>query len=344
MCSSAVEQASYTRPAPGSNPGTPIQVFTPSPNDQDMVNAITLYGSLILTVVGFIVPILTILISLFPEGVKSLSSKYENERKQSEENILNEIEKKETKKGLDYKALQKTLKTLKKNRREAELKLTYLKPIQFLLKTSFPFIISFIGVLIALLSISLIYTVLALIFSFLSFIGGVMALFISVSLLFEVAEIVNQKKNTNEEKIIELLSTLVAQSDHNLYLKEHKVKVKFNGEYLKKDAEVTFSTDKIHKVPISIENSSEMMAKTVEVGFIFPKDFVIEKTSNLSIYTDTSSQIVRFKREIIQAHENNQQGELQITFLKIGESNVDIFIKGENIKYQRFSFKLRIIK
>ena len=54
-----------------------------------MTNILQLYGTFVLTVLSFIVPILTILISLFPEGVKSLTDKYENERKQSEENTKN---------------------------------------------------------------------------------------------------------------------------------------------------------------------------------------------------------------------------------------------------------------
>lgn len=97
-----------------------------------MTNAIELYGTLILTLVGFIVPILTILLSLFPQGTKSLALKYENERKQSEENISNETKKRETEKGLDYAALESTLKSLEKKRLEAKTKLEYLQPNKFL--------------------------------------------------------------------------------------------------------------------------------------------------------------------------------------------------------------------
>ena len=86
------------------------------------------------------------------------------------------------------------------------------------------------------------------------------------------------------------------------------------------------------------------MAKNLEVGFVFPKDVLIEKTSNLSVYTDESSQIVRFTNEMIQSHENNLQGKMQVTFLKSGKINIQIFIKGENVKYQRFSFILNIVK
>ncbi|MBI2640321.1 MAG: hypothetical protein HYW91_00330 [Candidatus Sungbacteria bacterium] len=309
-----------------------------------MIEAIQLFGTLILTVVGFVIPILTILVSIFPEGVKSLASKYENERKQSDENIANEAIKKKTVTGLDYGALEKTLQTLKGKKREAELKLRYLEPVQFLLRTAVPFIVAFIGVLVTLVVKDLLATTIALGASIVSFAAGVTALFTSISVLFEVAEIVNQKKTSNEEKIIGFLSILAKKPGEDPYLKEGEVKVEFNSRSLKKDEKFDFSVDKKYQIPIYIHNSSDRMAKTVEVGFVLPKDVVIEKTSNLEITTTEEEQIVRFKEGEIQAHNNNAQGNLEITFLKAKSIDVDVFIKGENVRYQRFPFKLNIVK
>ena len=146
-----------------------------------MVNAIELFGQLVLTILGFVVPILTLLISLLPEGTKFLISKYENERKQSEENIENETKKRATEKGLDYNALEKTLKTLKKKKSEAEAKLKYLNPTELLWRSSIPFIVAFVGVVVALLSTSLIEIAIALFGSFVASIAGLMTLFLSIS-------------------------------------------------------------------------------------------------------------------------------------------------------------------
>ena len=63
-----------------------------------MDNALQLFGSFILTLLGFILPIITILLSLLPDGVKALATKYENEKKQSEDNIIEELKKKEKEK------------------------------------------------------------------------------------------------------------------------------------------------------------------------------------------------------------------------------------------------------
>ncbi len=309
-----------------------------------MINAIQLYGAFILTVLGFIVPILTILVSLFPEGVKSLAEKYENERKQSEENIRNETTKRDKIKDLDYSALEKTLKTLKKKKKDAESKLGYLKPIQFLLKISLPFLISFIAVLISLADINFSIKIILLISSGISLVAGFLALFTSVSVVFEVAEIMNQRKTSNEEKVIALLSTLVEKSGENPYLKEDEVEVKFHNKYLKENLKYDFSVDKKYDIPVSIHNKSDKMAKTVEVGFVFPKNVVIEKTNNLVITTTEEAQIVRFKEDGIQAHNDNLQGDIKLTFLESGKAEIDLFIKGENVKYRRFSFEVNIVK
>lgn len=308
-----------------------------------MTEAIQLYGTLILTAVAFLVPILTVLVSIFPEGVRSLQEKYENEKKQSDENIANEAKKKATETGLDYEALEKTLKTLENKKREAELKLGYLKPTQFLSRTSSPFVVAFVGVLVSLNINNLALVVLVLIFSIVSFVAGVMALFTSISVLFEVAGIVSQKKTVNDEKILSFLSTLAEKTGENPYLGEDEIKVKFLGKNLEENKNFDFSVDKKHKVPVYIHNSSDRMAKTVEVGFIFPKEVVIEKASNLAITTTEKDQIVRFKESEIQAHNNNSKGDIELTFLKAGKIKVPIFIKGENVRYQRFSFDLNII-
>lgn len=310
-----------------------------------MNNIIELYGTLILTLLSFIVPILTILISLFPQGIKSLALKYENERKQSEENISNETNKIKKEEGLDYKALTKTLKTLQNKKTEAELKLQYLKPKKLMLKTAVPLLVALIGVGVALFPGSLSVILLVLFFSLLAFISGLMAIFVSITVLFEVGEIVNNAKNSNDEKLIELLSILVEKSGvENLYLKENDIRIHFDNKILKDGESIDRSINTKHSLLIAIENISEKMAKNFELGFIFPKDVLIEKTSNLSIYTDTIGQIVRFNKDMIQSHEKNLQGNLVITFLKSEKIKVNVFIKGENVKYQKFSFGINIVK
>lgn len=309
-----------------------------------MTNAIQLLGTFILTLVGFVVPILTILVSIFPEGVKALAQKYENEKKQTDDNIRSETTKKETAKEINYLALEKTLKTLKKKKREAEFKLGYLKPYRFLVRTSTPFIVALVGILVSLFENSTVSIIFIIIFSFCSIIAGVISLFASISVIFEVAEIVNEKKNNNEEKLISLLSTLVEKAGEDPYLKADQIEVFFHKKPLKKDIRFDFSVDKKYDVDISIHNKSDKMAKNVETGFCFPKNIVIEKAANFEITTTEDEQIVRFKEDGIQAHNDNRQGKIALTFLEAKPIKIDVFVKGENVKYYRFPIHFNIIK
>lgn len=309
-----------------------------------MTNAMQLYGSLILTILGFILPVLTILLSLFPEGTKVLYAKLESERKQSEDNILTETHKWQTESGLDYVALGATLKTLKKKKRRAERKLDYLKPARLIVKTAIPFSVCLAMVFLALQSVPLWIRLSALVLSVLFFAIGAKALLDSVTVLVEVSEIVNEAKRRTEDKVIELLSTLVEQSGtETLFIKEEKLFVFFNQKRLSKDGVFDFAANRKHDIAISINNNADVMAKTVEFGMIVPKGFLIESTPNLRIYAEEETQIVRFQAAIIHAHENHLKGKMGITFLTAGSFEVKAFLKGENVKYQKFPFTIRVV-
>ncbi len=75
------------------------------------------------------------------------------------------------------------------------------------------------------------------------------------------------------------------------------------------------------------------MAKRVEVGFIFPQEFIIEKSDGYKIYRDEERQIVRFNVEEVHGNEHFHFGsELTITPLQKGDWKVKTFIKAENIE------------
>jgi hypothetical protein len=305
--------------------------------------SIELYGLLILTVLGFILPILTILLTLFPDGAKSLRTRYENEKKLNEDNLVNEVQKQGSDAKLDYKAIEKTIKELKKNKKRAENKLSYLVPTKLFVLNAVPFVASLLAVIVS-FEVRSSLSEIPLIASIVFFACGAFVLWTSISILGEVAETVNQSKRTTEEKIIDLLTRLVEKSGvDNLYLKEGQVVFSFNSRILKDETSFEFSVNKEYKLPVSITNKSDKMAKNIEVGLILPKKMLVDQTPNLKLFVDEETQIVRFNREILQAHENNLCGDMSITFLEAGEYGVAIFIKGENVKYHRFHIKLKII-
>ena len=111
-----------------------------------------LFGFLLLTMMGLLLPLLTVLFSLLPKGMEMLATKYEGERSQSEQNIAEEIKKRDSASELDYKALTRTLRTLERLKKEAKTKLSFLSPQKIVTRTYVPLTISFVAILIALLN------------------------------------------------------------------------------------------------------------------------------------------------------------------------------------------------
>ncbi len=303
-----------------------------------------LFGSLILTLLGFILPILTILLSIFSDGTRFLTTKYENEKKQTDENIHNELKKKEAGE-LDYNALKRTLDILQKKKYRATVRLEYLDPIKVAYRISLPLIVSFFGILVVTQVRDSFILILAGICSLIAFACSIYAIWISLSVLTEVSDVVNESKKNTDNKIVELLSILVEKSGvDTLFLNSEKVQAKFYGKFVKQNEVYEFSVNKKYEIPVSIVNSDDRMAKDVEVGYIFPEDFLVERSPNISIAPNENKQVIRLNQGTVHAHENHLKGTIAITFLKAGEYMIDHFIKGENVKYQRLEFKIKVIE
>ena len=129
-------------------------------------------------------------------------------------------------------------------------------------------------------------------------------------------------------------------------MKPQNIEVRFNKEILEGEKIFAFSANKKYEIPILFVNRDELMAKQVELGFVFPTDFLIEKTPNVSSIfrdKDVPEQVVRFLSHFIQANTTQVYGDMSITFLKIGEFKVRAFVKGENIRNKGIRFSIKVI-
>ncbi len=307
-------------------------------------SAIEFFGFLILTLLGFTLPLLAILLSLFPDGIKLLKIKYENQKKQSEENIKKELLKKESEQDLDYKAVKKNLKALEIQKKRAAKKLDYLNPKKQILFIACLLLISAASLACLIANFHLAWNIIFIFICFLAFLYSLYIFWSVLCVIVETTEAVSDSKKNTENKIIELLSTLAESSgDKALFLNSLEISVNFYNKKLTENKKFTFSTNRKYDIPVSIENGNDRMAKNIEVGFEFPPHFLIEKSSNISIYTGTDIQIVRFNEEFIQGNEDNLQGNVGLTFLNSGIYDIKTFIKGENLKNRFLRFTIEVI-
>lgn len=114
--------------------------------------AIQLFGYFILTFLAVPAPILVILLSIFREGRSKLTIQYENESFQSEKNIREQLKKIGEAEKADVERIQQSLYKLKAIKKGAQTKLSYLNPKKQILRLFIPLLISFLGVVLAILA------------------------------------------------------------------------------------------------------------------------------------------------------------------------------------------------
>ena len=296
-----------------------------------MEQAIQLFGYLILTFLGIVSPILIILLSMFREGISQLTIQYENEKSQSENNIKEQLKRIGEAGKTDVGEIEQSLNKLKAIKKTAETKLSYLNPKEQILRLYMPFLISFLGVILAILIKTNIYYVgLFIAISLICFVYSMVVLWKLLGIIIEVKKTIDDDKKGMDMKTIELLSALI-KKESEYFLKV--VYININDKNIQDDTvKITVSVDKKQELKIVIVNYEPRMAKNIEIGFIFPLDFIIEKTSYYSIYTTKTIQVVRYATNLIHGKTNLNLSPLIITPLKEGNYKINTFINAENIE------------
>ncbi len=313
-----------------------------------MEQAIQLFGYLILTFLGIVAPIMAILLSVFNEGILKLTTQYENEKAQSEANIREQMKGKEEAKGLDIAKIEQSLKELKAIKKSAKIKLSFLNPKRVVSRVFILLLISFLGVILSLLSDSNSYICYAsVLVSIACFCYALFILWKLLGVVIEVRKTIDEEKRDiymktieRDMKTIELLSALVRKESQyflkNVYIAIDDKKIKDNA------GEITMSAYKKQELKIGIINSELRMAKNIEIGFTFPSDFIVEKTAYYSIFTSKTSQVVRYKSSFIHGNTDLKLSPLIITPIKVGEYKIGTFIKAENIETINRDLNLKV--
>lgn len=306
-----------------------------------MEQAIQLFGFLILTFLGIVSPILVILLSMFREGISQLTIQYENEKSQSENNIKEQLKKIGEAGKTDVEEIEQSLNKLKAIKKTAETKLSYLNPKEQILRLYMPFLISFLAVILAILTKTNIYYVgLFIAISLICFVYSMVVLWKLLGIIIEVKKTIDDDKKGMDMKTIELLSALV-EKELGYFLKA--VYINIDDKNIQDDTgKITVSVDKKQELKIGISNTEPRMAKNIEIGFIFPLDFIIEKTSYYSIYTTETIQVVRYEKNLIHGNTTQLLFPLIITPLKEGDYKIRTFIKAENIESTYRNLNLKV--
>lgn len=309
-----------------------------------------MFGELIIALIGFVLPIFSITLSLFPEGIRLLKENYDNERKQAEENLGIEIKKK-SEEGVDTRALSRNIAFLEATKNRAKRKLYFAdseRIFVFSIVSLGTSLVAFLGLLYFINhSIYLVPFGLAI----LSIVALVVALIVfwnSASIIIEASSEVQRMRTSREEKILELLTALVDNSkkgDPSLFINSDDIRIEIDAKMVEENKEFSYSANKKHILKIDLINLSDYMWKTAELGFIFPSDVLLEDLPTISRLTTTETRkILRFNHEHLQANERMQEGSIGVTFLKADSFKIEAFIKGENVKRKSIPFLVTAVE
>ena len=316
---------------------------------------IDLFGSLVLTFLGFVVPLIGLILSYYQEGTMQLNTQYQREKTNAEENIKSQLKKIAESSGEDIEEneIRKNLDKLKKVKKEAEKKLSLLDPQKQIIKQFTIFGISFLMIELSLFmakfNIRILLGIQSFYIIFLAsiavFIGGLINLWSLSIILINIKktsdEIRGNKESDFRKTVIKLFETVNSQ---NPYLKD--VFISINGNELKEESnklEVEYKTQEKNEINIGVSNNEKKMAKNIEVGFILPKDFIVEDHKGYSIYNDGTNQIIRNDVDSIHGSTRLILAPLNITPLSKGTIKIKTFIKAENIEVKYSTFFLKIV-
>ena len=326
-----------------------------------MKEVFSIISTLIIAFIGVVAPIIILMLSLFQVGLKHLRDQYENQRNQSETKLREQLLVESKAPSTDIDKIKKTIADLEKIKKTATTKLALLNPLIQIRKIFGTLFLSLIILIVA----QIIYKDLSnsipeeldlgstwqLVSTWLvAFFGGnlvsrslilvsiglfsysIYSIWNLMSVIIDIRTKVDEQNEERENKKIDLLSSLLELSSKTflkrVYIAIDSKKISDNKQ------KITLPINEKGQLKISIVNSEKEMAKNVEVGMLLPYDFIIDKSSNYTIYSDEEDQVVRFDSDAIHGNTRLESGTLSFTPIKLGQFKIKTFTKGENVPAQ----------
>jgi hypothetical protein len=298
-----------------------------------MDKIIELFALFLLALLGFVTPVLAIILSIFAPGLAKLEQQYEAELSQTEEKLKNQLQKASETKSLDLKEINKTIRELQTVKNIADRKLQLLTPKKAVVFICAPLFAAFLILMPSLLHQLPVYLKCLSIISLVLVGYSMNKLWHILDIIIEALKLLDLETKNDRRTVPELLAQIVQNTKAGADYFIEKILVEFNGIKIDdKPKEVHLEVNKKSEIPVSIRNTDPRMAKDIEAGFTFPTDFLIEKNDKYSIYTSGSEQVVRYSEARIHGQTHLIKTPLIITPLKKDKYTIDVFIKGENIK------------
>lgn len=112
-----------------------------------MEKVIELFALFLLALLGFVAPVLAIVLSIFAQGLAKLEQQYQTERSQTEDKLKSQLQKTGETATINIKEIERTIQELEKVKKIADRKLLLLSPKKALIFVCAPLITAFLLIL-----------------------------------------------------------------------------------------------------------------------------------------------------------------------------------------------------
>lgn len=296
--------------------------------------------------IAIILPLFGVFISIFGSGIQLLIEKNQQEISSQEQSIkvLQQklADQEISKLNRSVKEIQNELSSLRKQKKINERRISSLNPVRQIVLLLLTLFIGFI-----LYNIYNSFKEFGYIFYFAPFVMSLLiVLFIkllgdSLKMVVEAKKLIDEREQTTQKNIIDQLRIIGDNSA------QHRIKDVFAIIDSKRitDDSLTFlvALNSEQKFNIGVTNMAMEMANEIEIGFIIPKVFTVNKVKSFTYVDSDKETIVRYKTEL-QAHTRVDAAEklLMIPNL-IGDFKIKTFVKGKNVetKYNVIQMKVK---
>lgn len=273
-------------------------------------------------------PILILLLSVFSTGSSIVKKQYENQKKQAEKSLKDSIKSSD---DIDEKKIKTSLKKLRRIKRIADDNLFYLNAKMQIISIMLPLLISFIFIIIAIISYdSYPKFYWWIVLSSILFMGVLYSLWKLMLLLIIVRQAEHNDEVERQKTMIKTLNNLLDISGGNIL---EKIWVSIDDVDLKNlDKPIELELHKETSVRFAIINEEDKMIKTIELGVRFPSNFIVPHSDFHRMYRTDTEQIIRYEADRIHADTNYHFRDLKFTPTNTGKYDIEVFVNGENIK------------
>lgn len=294
-----------------------------------MDQSVTLFGYLVISFLGFVVPVLGLLFTVYQGGIDRIKIKYENKKAEAEKarrDLLDAftaggVHKEEFK---DFKMKLKELEIREKTvRRMANSRMSYLDMRKVAVGLAVPLAVSMAAVLMYFMVLPA-YKIETAVFAFIAFSYAVFVLIRLFDVVIEMGRLADRESKAMNVRIMEALS------DNPAHDRIKELKLLIDGTQVSAFIPLVISSGDARELQVEIKNPGKVMATNAVLAIKMDPAVMITPKQYYSIIRTGNSVTVLYSMDFISPESSFTLGPLVIKVNMPGTYKAEAVMKADN--------------